>query len=77
MTVYEALQHRSDWFEGVRKCSQDDSLMTVIEIIVKAEVHRLLVIDSEVRLTLFNLMPYLAVCCRDNFLIGHSPTFGA
>uniref|UniRef100_A0A914C034 CBS domain-containing protein n=1 Tax=Acrobeloides nanus TaxID=290746 RepID=A0A914C034_9BILA len=47
VTVYEALQHRSEWFEGVRKCSESDSLMTVIEIIVKAEVHRLIVTDDE------------------------------
>jgi 5'-AMP-activated protein kinase regulatory gamma subunit len=48
-TVFEALKHRSDWFEGVRKCSVTDSLMTVIDVIVKAEVHRLVVVDSENR----------------------------
>jgi len=48
-TVYEALQHRSDWFEGVRKCSENDSLFTVVEIIVKAEVHRLIVTDGQQR----------------------------
>jgi 5'-AMP-activated protein kinase regulatory gamma subunit len=50
-TVYEALKHRSDWFEGVRKCSEKDSLMTVIDIIVKAEVHRLIVTDDEQRVS--------------------------
>ncbi|TKR68139.1 hypothetical protein L596_024164 [Steinernema carpocapsae] len=46
VSVHEALQHRSDWFEGVRKCSVMDSLMTVVEVIVKAEVHRLIVTDD-------------------------------
>lgn len=49
VTVYEALQQRSDWFEGVRKCSESDTLMTVIDVIVKAEVHRLVVVNSENR----------------------------
>lgn len=47
VTVHEALKHRSEWFEGVRSCSENDSLMTVVEIIVKAEVHRLIVTDDE------------------------------
>ncbi|KAI3410193.1 hypothetical protein GPALN_006551 [Globodera pallida] len=49
VTVYEALQQRCDWFEGVRKCSEKDSLMTVIDVIVKAEVHRLVVVDDKNR----------------------------
>jgi len=49
VTVHEALKHRSEWFEGVRSCAETDNLMTVIEIIVKAEVHRLIVTDSEKR----------------------------
>jgi CBS domain-containing protein len=46
-TVLEALKQRSDWFEGVKTCSDKDSLMTVIETIVKVEVHRLIVIDDQ------------------------------
>ncbi|VDN59536.1 unnamed protein product [Dracunculus medinensis] len=49
ITVYEALQHRSEWFEGVRSCLETDSLMVVIEILVKTEIHRLIVVDSEQR----------------------------
>jgi 5'-AMP-activated protein kinase regulatory gamma subunit len=49
VTVHEALKHRSDWFEGVRKCSERDSLMVVIDILVKAEVHRLIVTNDEQR----------------------------
>ncbi|KHN88184.1 5'-AMP-activated protein kinase subunit gamma-2 [Toxocara canis] len=47
VTVHDALKHRSEWFEGVRSCSEADSLMTVIEVIVKAEVHRLIVTDQQ------------------------------
>uniref|UniRef100_A0A914XA21 CBS domain-containing protein n=1 Tax=Plectus sambesii TaxID=2011161 RepID=A0A914XA21_9BILA len=47
ITVQAALKHRSDWFEGVRSCSEGDSLITVIELIVKAEVHRLMVLNAE------------------------------
>lgn len=35
------------WFEGVRCCSPDDSLMTIVEMIVRAEVHRLVVVDHD------------------------------
>lgn len=35
------------WFEGVRSCSETDTLMMVIEVIVRAEVHRLIVTDHE------------------------------
>lgn len=63
VTVLEALKHRSEvsrecillsysllqWFEGVRSCSENDSLITVVELIVKAEVHRLVVLNVEQR----------------------------
>ncbi|VDK67880.1 unnamed protein product [Litomosoides sigmodontis] len=47
VTAQEALRYRVDWFEGVRCCSPDDSLMTIIEMIVRAEVHRLVVVDHD------------------------------
>ncbi|NP_001368616.1 CBS domain-containing protein [Caenorhabditis elegans] len=46
-TVQEALQHRSEWFEGVQTCLETDSLFQVLEAIVKAEVHRLIVTDQD------------------------------
>jgi 5'-AMP-activated protein kinase regulatory gamma subunit len=49
ITVQEALKHRSEWFEGVRSCSESDSLITVVEHIVRAEVHRLIVLNAEQR----------------------------
>jgi len=42
-----ANQHRNEWFEGVHKCKQDESLFAVMERIVKAEVHRLVVVDDD------------------------------
>uniref|UniRef100_UPI00358FC4A2 5'-AMP-activated protein kinase subunit gamma-2 isoform X2 n=1 Tax=Myxine glutinosa TaxID=7769 RepID=UPI00358FC4A2 len=44
--VTQALQHRSQYFEGVRRCYYRDTLRTVIDRIVKAEVHRLVVLDE-------------------------------
>jgi len=44
-------QHRNEWFEGVHKCRQDESLLAVMERIVKAEVHRLVVVDDDNKVT--------------------------
>ncbi|XP_013793446.2 5'-AMP-activated protein kinase subunit gamma-1-like, partial [Limulus polyphemus] len=38
ITVKKALEHRNQWFEGVLKCRADDTLGSVLEILVKAEV---------------------------------------
>ncbi|VDM57466.1 unnamed protein product [Angiostrongylus costaricensis] len=46
-TVQEALRQRSEWFEGVQCCLETDSLFVVLEIIVRAEVHRLVVTDAD------------------------------
>ncbi|XP_032780208.2 uncharacterized protein LOC116918596 isoform X1 [Daphnia magna] len=47
ITLTQANEHRNTWFEGVSKCHLDDSLGTVMEKIVRAEVHRLVVVDNE------------------------------
>ncbi|XP_046652797.1 5'-AMP-activated protein kinase subunit gamma-2-like isoform X2 [Daphnia pulicaria] len=49
ITLTQANEHRNTWFEGVSKCHLDDSLGTVMEKIVRAEVHRLVVVDNEDR----------------------------
>ncbi|XP_076326257.1 5'-AMP-activated protein kinase subunit gamma-1-like isoform X2 [Tachypleus tridentatus] len=46
MTVRKALEHRDQWFEGVVKCRADDTLLSVLETLVKAEVHRLVIVDD-------------------------------
>lgn len=39
----QALQHRSQYFEGVVKCSKLETLETIVDRIVKAEVRFLLI----------------------------------
>ncbi|MGH0182631.1 UNVERIFIED_CONTAM: hypothetical protein FKN15_010109 [Acipenser sinensis] len=46
ITVTKALQHRSQYFEGVLKCYTHETLDTIISRLVEAEVHRLVVVDE-------------------------------
>ncbi|OWK06541.1 hypothetical protein Celaphus_00012380 [Cervus elaphus hippelaphus] len=46
ITVTQALQHRSQYFEGVVKCSKLEILETIVDRIVSAEVHRLVVVNE-------------------------------
>ncbi|XP_072297624.1 5'-AMP-activated protein kinase subunit gamma-1-like isoform X2 [Eucyclogobius newberryi] len=46
ITVTQALKHRSQYFEGVVKCHKMETLDTIVDRIVKAEVHRLVVVDE-------------------------------
>ncbi|XP_036755586.1 5'-AMP-activated protein kinase subunit gamma-2 isoform X5 [Manis pentadactyla] len=46
ITVTQALQHRSQYFEGVVKCSKLEILETIVDRIVRAEVHRLVVVNE-------------------------------
>ena len=65
MTLKTANQHRNEWFEGVHKCKQDESLFAVMERIVKAEVHRLVVVDDDNKVTgvisLSDILTYLVL----------------
>uniref|UniRef100_A0A0K8S8H9 CBS domain-containing protein n=2 Tax=Lygus hesperus TaxID=30085 RepID=A0A0K8S8H9_LYGHE len=76
MTIKEANEHRNEWFEGVHKCSMDDTLYAIIEKIVRAEVHRLVVTDDEDKvigvLSLSDLLQYLVLrpCGED---VGSRP----
>lgn len=47
----EALNYRSGRFSGVASCTKDESLSTIMERIVKKEVHRLVVVDAENKVT--------------------------
>ncbi|KAM9709672.1 5'-AMP-activated protein kinase subunit gamma-3b [Menidia menidia] len=47
MTMREALASRSCWMEGVLKCYPHETLETIIDRIARAEVHRLVLVDSE------------------------------
>ncbi|XP_069853216.1 5'-AMP-activated protein kinase subunit gamma-2 isoform X2 [Dipodomys merriami] len=46
VTVTQALLHRSQYFEGVVKCSKLETLETIVDRIVRAEVHRLVVVNE-------------------------------
>ncbi|XP_073318612.1 5'-AMP-activated protein kinase subunit gamma-1 [Pagrus major] len=45
MTMQEAAHRRMCYVEGVIKCYPDETLETIIDRIVKAEVHRLVLVD--------------------------------
>uniref|UniRef100_A0A8D3A1M9 Protein kinase, AMP-activated, gamma 3a non-catalytic subunit n=1 Tax=Scophthalmus maximus TaxID=52904 RepID=A0A8D3A1M9_SCOMX len=45
MTMREVVRRRSCFVEGVIKCYPEESLETIIDRIVKAEVHRLVLVD--------------------------------
>uniref|UniRef100_A0A8C8I131 5'-AMP-activated protein kinase subunit gamma-1 n=1 Tax=Oncorhynchus tshawytscha TaxID=74940 RepID=A0A8C8I131_ONCTS len=47
VTVTKALQHRSQYFEGVLTCNTHDTLESIINRLVEAEVHRLVVVDEQ------------------------------
>lgn len=65
VTLKEANEHKTDWFEGVEKCLLDETLFTVMERIVRAEVHRLVVVDEEDHvlgvLSLSDILVYLVL----------------
>lgn len=43
----KALENRPHFVEGVVKCTLNDTLHTVLEKIVRAEVHRIVVVDEK------------------------------
>nr|XP_032821365.1 5'-AMP-activated protein kinase subunit gamma-1-like isoform X2 [Petromyzon marinus] len=46
VTVTQALRHRSQHFEGVMTCRRNEQLQTIVDRLVKAEVHRLVVVNE-------------------------------
>lgn len=46
MSLRKANEHRNTWFEGVQKCILDETLYVIMERIVRAEVHRLVIVDD-------------------------------
>ncbi|XP_022099875.1 5'-AMP-activated protein kinase subunit gamma-1-like isoform X2 [Acanthaster planci] len=47
ITIQQALQFRQTYFEGVHTCQASETLETIMEKIIRAEVHRLVVVDGE------------------------------
>lgn len=65
VSLKTANEHRNEWFEGVHKCQLDETLYTIMERIVRAEVHRLVVTDESDKvigiLSLSDLLMYLVL----------------
>jgi len=47
VTLKEATEHKLTYWEGVQSCKGDESVLAVMEKLVKAEVHRLVVVDDD------------------------------
>ncbi|XP_037946738.1 uncharacterized protein LOC119678764 isoform X2 [Teleopsis dalmanni] len=65
VSLRKANEHRNEWFEGVQKCHLDESLYTIMERIVRAEVHRLVVVDENQKvigiISLSDILLYLVL----------------
>ncbi|XP_076181984.1 SNF4/AMP-activated protein kinase gamma subunit isoform X2 [Ptiloglossa arizonensis] len=65
VSLREANEHRNEWFEGVQSCKLDETLFTIMERIVRAEVHRLVVVDEDDKvigiISLSDLLFYLVL----------------
>lgn len=65
VSLKKANEHRNAWFEGVQKCNLNDTLFTVMEKIVRAEVHRLVVVNEEEKvigiISLSDILLYLVL----------------
>lgn len=46
VSLRKANEHRNAWFEGVQKCNLDETLYVIMERIVRAEVHRLVIVNE-------------------------------
>nr|AWW05934.1 AMP-activated protein kinase gamma [Macrobrachium nipponense] len=70
ITLRKANEYRNEWFEQVHKCTLDETLGTIMERIVRAEVHRLVVVDSDDKvigvISLSDILKYLVLKpCHD------------
>jgi 5'-AMP-activated protein kinase regulatory gamma subunit len=65
MTIKEALSYRKERLENVAKCYKNESLSACMERIIKAEVHRLVVVDNDEHvigvLSLSDLLYYIVI----------------
>lgn len=65
VSLRKANEHRNEWFEGVHNCRLDESLYTIMERIVRAEVHRLVVVDENQKvigiISLSDILLYLVL----------------
>ncbi|KAK2175388.1 hypothetical protein NP493_732g01017 [Ridgeia piscesae] len=65
ITIEQAMKERRETFEGVQKCKKSETLATIMERIVKAEVHRLVVVDDDERVagvvSLSDILSYIVL----------------
>lgn len=76
VTVKQALQHRSEGFEGVHKCYLDETLHTIIDRLTDAGVHRLVIVDKDNRcigvLSLSDILKFLVLRPLASSHLDHS-----
>jgi len=74
LTVGEALLRRSDDFEGVHTCTDQDRLDTILDTIRRSRLHRLIVVDDAGKLkgvvTLSDILQYLLLDGTDEGRTG-------
>uniref|UniRef100_A0A182PH39 CBS domain-containing protein n=1 Tax=Anopheles epiroticus TaxID=199890 RepID=A0A182PH39_9DIPT len=65
VSLKKANEHRNAWFEGVHHCTLDETLYTIMERIVRVEVHRLVVVDENKKvigiISLSDILLYLVL----------------
>lgn len=65
VSLKKANGHRNDWFEGVQRCHLDETIFIIMERIVRAEVHRLVVADENEKvigiISLSDILLYLVL----------------
>ena len=66
LTIGEALHQRSPDFPGVVICTASDSLGTLMQLIKKRRVHRLVVVEGDVSAILFPISEILGPNCYEH-----------
>lgn len=70
VSLRKANEHRNAWFEGVQKCILDETLYVIMERIVRAEVHRLVIVDDAEKvigiISLSDILLYLVLRPAEN-----------
>lgn len=78
MTIKKALEYRDSWFEGVVKCTPNDSLRRVVEKIVTAGVHRIVIVDDADHvvgmISLSDILSYLVLQPAESVVTGDRTT---
>ena len=70
LTIAEALNQRSPDFPGVVICTASDSIGTLLQLIKKRRVHRLVVVEGEVRRRNSYVNPFGGACADGSVPLG-------